>query len=307
MARRLLLLYFFLVPALIQGQEQDYDIFTYFENDTLKLNLDFFRADSASHNSPLILYVHGGGFAGGNRSHGHPFCRLLSENGISAASISYSLSMKGKNFSCEGILTEKIKAIQMAAHQTRLATLWFLENAPEFAIDTNSIFLAGSSAGAEAVLQAAFMNPLEQGYFRDTLSSSFQYAGIISGAGALLDINMITHNNLIPVLSYHGTCDPLVPYHIAPHHYCPQTGSGYMMFFGSLAIHERLTALNCSSQLMTYCNEGHKHAGTPFIEAETHAVLDFIDRVMLGERFSIHMVFKSGNLCEMGLGFDFCY
>ena len=289
------------------GQEHNYETFTYFENDTMKLDLDLFRPDSGVDNAPLVIHVHGGGFSGGNRSHGQPFCRFLSENGIPAATISYSLSMKGKSFSCDGVLTEKIKAIQMAAHQTRIATLWFIKNAHDFGIDTNSIFLAGSSAGAEAVLQAAFMNPLEQGYFPDTLSASFHYAGIISGAGALLDINMITRNNQIPVLSYHGTCDPLVPYHIAPHHYCNQTASGYMMFFGSLAIHERLTSLNGSSQLMTYCNEGHKHAGTPFSEAEAPTVLDFIDRAMKGEKFSIHRVFKNEDICKMGVDFDFCH
>ncbi|MEX0982519.1 MAG: alpha/beta hydrolase [Bacteroidales bacterium] len=307
MLRKFLFPFFFLVPAIIFGQEHDYETFIYFENDTVKLELDLFRPDSGSVPSPLVIHVHGGGFSGGNRSHGHPFCRFLSENGIPAASISYSLSMKGKSFSCDGVLAEKIKAIQMAAHQTRIATLWFINNAPGPGIDTNSIILAGRSAGAEAVLQAAFMNPLEQSHFPDTLSASFRYAGIISGAGALLDINLITRDNKIPVLSYHGTCDPLVPYHVAPHHYCAQTASGYMMFFGSLAIHERLTSLNGSSQLMTYCNEGHKHAGTPFSEAETHTVLDFIDRAMSGEKFSIHRIFKGNDICKMGLEFDFCY
>lgn len=33
---------------------------------------------------------------------------------------------------------------------------------------------------------------------------------------------MITRDNMIPLLSYHGTCDPLVPYYIGPYHYCSQ-------------------------------------------------------------------------------------
>ena len=307
MFRKLLSVFLFFATLSNYGQDSsDFDTFIYFENDTVKLELDFFQPDSAGLRSPLVIYIHGGGFSGGRRSDGHPFCRFLAENGISAASIGYTLSMKGKSFSCDGILSEKVKAIQLAAHQTRLATQWFLENAGRFGIDSTKIFLGGSSAGAEAVLHAGFLSGAEDGFFSDSLPSNFKYAGIISGAGALLDINMITPGNIIPVLSYHGTCDPLVPYHIAPHHYCSQIASGYMMMFGSLAIHERLTAMNGCSQLMTYCNEGHKHAGTPFYGDETQTVLDFIHRTIDGEKFNIHRIFKHGDICEMGLDFVFC-
>jgi poly(3-hydroxybutyrate) depolymerase len=299
-------LFIFLFFATISTDGQDFNTFIYFENDTVKLELDLFQPDSTEFYSPLFIYVHGGGFSGGRRSDGHPFCRFLSENGIPAASIGYTLSMKGKSFSCDGILSEKTHAIHLAAHETRIATQWFLENADRFRIDTSKIFLGGSSAGAESVLYAGFLNGAKDRFFSDSLPSNFRYAGIISGAGALLDINMITPENVIPLLSYHGTCDPLVPYHIAPHHYCSQIAPGYMMMFGSLAIHERLIALNGSSQLMTYCNEGHKHAGTPFYGDATETVLDFIQRTIDGEKFNIHRIFKNDETCEMGLNFVFC-
>lgn len=300
------LLFVFLFFATISTDGQDFNTFIYFENDTVKLELDLFQPDTAELYSPLVIYVHGGGFSGGRRSDGHPFCRFLSDNGISAASIGYTLSMKGKSFSCDGILSEKTHAIYLAAHETRIATQWFLENADRFRIDSSKIFLGGSSAGAEAILHAGFTDILENGIFADSLPLCFRYAGIISGAGALLDINMITPANKIPVLSYHGTCDPLVPYHIAPHHYCSQIAPGYMMMFGSLAIHEKLTSMNGCSQLMTYCNEGHRHAGTPFYGDETKTVLEFIHRTISSEKFSIHRIFKHGEVCEMGLDFVFC-
>lgn len=306
MFRRLLFVFLIFATNSNYGQNSDYDTFIYFENDTVSLELDYFQPDSAGLHSPLVIYVHGGGFSGGRRGDGHPFCRFLADNGIPTASIGYTLSMKGKSFSCDGILSEKVKAIQLAAHQTRIATQWFLENAGRFGIDSSKIFIGGSSAGAEAVLHAGFINRSEGGLFVDSLPTNFRYAGIISGAGALLDINMITPDNMIPLLSYHGTCDPLVPYHIAPHHYCSQIATGYMMMFGSLAIHERITSLDGSSQLMTYCNEGHKHAGTPFYGDETQTVLDFIQRTLEGEKFNIHRIFKQGEICEMGLDFVFC-
>ena len=290
------------------GQDNnDYLTITYFENDTLSLELDYYKPDSLDDKAPLVIFMHGGGFSGGNRSYGRPFCQFMADSGIHAATISYSLNMKGRNFSCEGERSEKIRTIQLAAFQARIATDWFIRHAGEFQIDTSCIFLAGSSAGAEAVLQAAFWDTGVANYFPDTLSDDFTYAGVISGAGALLDINMINKQTAIPVICYHGTCDPLVPYHIAPHHYCNQIAPGFLMMFGGLAIHEKLGDLGVSSQLMTYCNEGHTHAGTPFNWPERYTVLDFIQRTIKGEYFYIHRIFNNGRECNLALDFPFCY
>ncbi|MCF8226384.1 MAG: alpha/beta hydrolase [Bacteroidales bacterium] len=289
-----------------QETEFDFSTVTYLKNDSASLELDFFRPGDSAVRSPLVIFVHGGGFSNGERSHGHPFCQILSDSGVSAASITYTLYMKGKNFSCEGMQSEKIKAIQLAAYQSRIATQWFISHYDSFNIDTNRIFLAGSSAGAEAVLQAAYWDTSAANFFPDTLSGTFRYAGVISGAGAILDLNMINKSTVMPTLCYHGTCDPLVPYHMAPHHYCDPTASGYMMFFGSLAIHEKITALNGNSQLMSYCGDGHKHAGTPFYGEETFTVLQFINRTLKGESFNIHRVFKNGEKCDLPQTYSFC-
>ncbi|MFC2089870.1 alpha/beta hydrolase [Bacteroidota bacterium] len=304
----MLLVLCFTVPnPLLSQNTYTFTTYTYHQDDSATLDLDLFLPDSQSAAAPLVLFVHGGGFSGGNRSHGHEFCQFLADKGIPAATLTYTLYMKGKNFSCGGILSEKVKAIQIAAYQTRLATQWFIDHASAFDIDTNKILISGSSAGAEAVLQAAYWNTKADNFFPDTLSPSFRYAGVIAGAGALLDINMINQQTKIPTLCYHGTCDPLVPYHIAPHHYCSQISTGYMMMFGGLAIYERLSDLNETVQLMSYCNEGHEHAGTPFYGAEKQVVLEFILRSLNNESFNTHQVFNNGEECKMGLDFYFCY
>lgn len=289
------------------SQEYHFNTFTYQVEDTTALELDYFQPDSAPENAPLVIFLHGGGFSGGERSHGHPFCQALADSGIHAATLSYTLSMKGKSFSCDGVLSEKMKAIQLAAFQAQLATNWFLDKAELFGIDTTLVFLAGSSAGAEAALHAVYQDTSGQNFYPDTLPCSFRYAGVISGAGALLDINMIDEHTMVPTMCYHGTCDPLVPYHIAPHHYCNQIAPGYMMMFGGLAIHERLTGLNGSSHLMSYCGDGHKHAGTPFYGAEIQTVTEFIRRTERGEKFNIHRIFKNSEPCELGIDFVFCF
>jgi acetyl esterase/lipase len=295
------------ITIVTASQEYHYNTFTYLADDTTVLELDYFRPDSLTGGAPLVIFLHGGGFSGGVRSDGHPFCQALSDSGIHAASISYTLYMKGKNFSCDGILSEKVKAIQLAASQSQMAVNWFLDKADLFGIDSTKIFLAGSSAGAEAVLQSVYQDPSGEQYYPESLPPGFRFAGVISGAGALLDINMIDRDNMVPTLSFHGTCDPLVPYHIAPHHYCNQIAPGYMMMFGSLAIHERLTELNGSTHLMSYCGDGHKHAGTPFYGPEIQTVTAFIHRTVQGEKFNIHRIFKNSEPCELGIDFVFCF
>jgi poly(3-hydroxybutyrate) depolymerase len=280
---------------------------TYLESDSLSLELDYFQPDSCIEDAPLVIYLHGGGFSGGERTNGHEFCHFLANNGIPAATITYTLYMRGKNFGCDGILSKKVKAIQMAAYHSMIATQYFIQNAEEIGIDTNKIFLAGASAGAEAVLQAAYWDTTAVNFFPNVLSPCFKYAGVISGAGALLDINMINERTKIPAICFHGTCDPLVPYHIAPLHYCSQISSGYMMMFGGLAIYERLTDLNETVQLMSYCGVGHKHAGTPFFGREKNTVLEFIQQTSRGERFNVHRVFQNGEECNLGQDFVFCY
>ena len=297
---------FSVLPAVAQ-EDYEYETFTYYENDSVSVELDFFKPDSCSADAPLVIFVHGGGFSGGNRTHGRPFCQFLADSGINAATITYTLLMKGKSFSCDGILSEKVRAIQLAAYQARCATQWFIDHSASLGIDTTKIFLGGSSAGAEAVLQAAYWDTTNVNFFPDTLSSTFKYAGVISGAGALLDINMINDDTKIPTICFHGTCDPLVPYHIAPHHYCSQIATGYMMMFGGLAIHERLSELNETSQLMTFCGDGHKHAGSPFNDVGKYTTLDFIRRTLQGEKFSIHRVFRNSEPCDMGLDFVHCF
>lgn len=304
----------FIVVTIIVFQSSDlvaqdnfkFETYTYFHSDTLNLQLDYFEPDSLFESMPLVIFVHGGGFSGGNRGGGHEFCSFLAENGIPAATITYTLYMQGKDFGCGGVLPEKVKAIQFGAFDARLATTWFIKNAENFGIDTNKIFLAGSSAGAEAVLQAAFWDTSAVNFFPDTLSDCFSYAGLISGAGALLDLNMIHRGNSIPCLCFHGTCDPLVPYYIAAHHYCGQITPGYMMMFGGLAIYERLEELNVSCQLMTFCGEGHEHAGTGFHGPFMKNSLEFINRTLQGEKFSIHRVFNNGTECSMNLDFIHC-
>lgn len=295
-----------LVFSLQKANAQKMTTLTYFQNDTLKLDLDLFLPEKASDKKlPLLLYVHGGGFSGGDRNSGHSLCKYLAKNGYAAATISYSLYMKGKSFSCDGFLTEKIKAIQLGANDLWLATTFFIDNAKKYNIDVSKIFIAGSSAGGETALHATYWDFNTMKIYSNTLPENFKYAGMVSGAGAIMDLNLINKNNLIPMMLFHGNGDSTVPYATAAHHYCKTNASGWLMLFGSYSIFNHAKELKGSTSLFTYCGGGHEYSGILF-EKEQDILLDFLDDVLKGKNFQDHTIIPTGKRNEKSAVYSFC-
>lgn len=291
--------------AITTTQAQDFKTLTYFVNDSTKLELDLFLPKTKSkEKSPLLIHVHGGGFAIGTREWGHTIAKKAASNGYVSASISYTLYMKGKKFSCDGQLSEKVKAFQIAANQLWQATLFFIKNSEKYNIDTNKIFISGSSAGAETVLHAAFWDRNAMSLYPEKLPDTFKYAGLISGSGAIMDLNLITKKNLIPTLFFHGSCDPTVPYATASHHYCPPGSTGWIMLFGSYSIHNHIIGLNGSTHLYTFCGGGHEYSDELFSK-DPQAVIDFMNRTLKDEKEQSHTIIKTGKVCAKG-DYNFC-
>jgi len=268
---------------------QDYETYTYFQNDSLTLDLDLFLPDNPRQEDvPVVVYVHGGGFSTGERNSGHNLAKHLVENNIACASISYTLYMKDKSFGCDGILSEKVKAIRIAASQLWHATHYLIQKREQHYLDTSRIFIAGSSAGAETVLHAAYWNRSSMQLYEEVLPQKFGYAGVIAGAGAIMDLNLITEENKLPMMFFHGDEDPLVPYATASHHYCPPHASGWLMLFGSYSIAEHLRELNGTYSLTTFQGGGHSYAGA-FIHQNQQPLVEFINRVLSVEQFREHV------------------
>lgn len=268
---------------------QNFKTLTYYTNDSTKLELDLFLPKDAESATPLFIHVHGGGFSGGERHSDHDVCRYLATKGIASAAISYTLYMKGKSFSCDGILTEKVKAIQLAVNDLWQATLFFIDHSKEYNIDTSKIFISGSSAGAETVLHAAYWDQERMSLYPRQLPSGFKYAGLISGAGAIMDLNLITKENIIPTMLFHGSCDSVVPYSTAAHHYCPTGSPGWLMLFGSYSIFNHIKTLTPNAHLISYCGGGHEYSAEAF-HNDPASIYSFIQRAMKKEKDGKHEV-----------------
>lgn len=303
----ILFVFFFLIRNQLHAQTKYLDnVFddikkethTYFSkpNEDLKVDIYFSQKDSTAH-KPVLLYVHGGGFAGGQRDseRNHQFCMAMAKKGYVTATMSYTLVMKGQSFGCDQPAPNKIKTFRLAGQDISRAVRYMIQHRSEWSIDTSAIVIAGSSAGAEAVLHAAFWDKTREDSSGYILFQDFRYAGVISMAGAIISQDLINSTSAIPVQLFHGTCDNLVPYGSAPHHYCPADQPGYLMLHGAKSIADKLLELGEPYYLYTACNGGHEWASKPLTQ-NINEITDFLYLDVLNKhKRQIHIVNEKDN------------
>lgn len=204
-------------------------------------------------NGTTVLFVHGGSFTGGDPLNQKPFAEGMARRGYRVFVLKYRLYLKGKSFGCETATPEKLKAIQTAMEDVDDAGAFIVQHARAMGVDTARLFLAGSSAGAEAVLNAVF-NP----YTPKGAAPQRRYRGVLAFAGAVLDPNTLTGKAWVPLLLMHGTRDQLVPYGTAAHRFCHAADSGWLMMFGSHTILEEARRKGLPAVLYAYEGGGHE-------------------------------------------------
>lgn len=252
--------------------------FTY--TDTLKL--DYYSLNkNIDKQRPLLVIVHGGGFAGGKRNNPLEvnFSKKMASNGYAVASISYRLTRKGKSFGCDCPAEDKIKTFVAVSEDITEALLYLHKRANSLQFDLSKTILIGSSAGAEGVLNTVFM----RNHYRFNHIDIVPIAGVVSLAGAMIDKEYITEQNMIPALFIHGMKDKLVPFGTAPHHYCSTDSSGYVILEGAEAITSRLRKLNSSYILAVDPAGNHDWANLGY--AEIPLVDMFIQKLIIKKGF----------------------
>ena len=263
----------------------------YASKDGQELSLDIYTPENDTASSrPLIVFMHGGGFAGGSPKNPAEvkFAQMAARKGYVAVQISYRLTRKGKSFGCDYEAEGKIKTFHDAAEDFLDATEYMVSHQKEFRIDTSKVIVGGSSAGAEAVLQAVYNRNLL--FENPERYSNLKIIGVLSLAGAILDARYINGQNNIPALFFHGTSDNLVPYTTAPHHFCKPEEPGYLPLDGARTIATRLKDLNTSYALYTFEGAGHEISGMPFDEMP--GIFHFFKQVFLEGEFVQAEFFK---------------
>ena len=238
--------------------------------DTLKLDVYSPKNMKKTDSLPVLLWMHGGGFVGGDRAYPSEvrLAELAVENGYLGVFISYRLTRKGQptGFGCDCPKSEKLATFKNAAIDFLDAAKFVYQNRELLGADTNKIIAGGSSAGAEGMLNAVYMRE----YFVDNLKpyENVKFAGVFSLAGAMVNADYITMTNALPSAFFHGTDDNLVPFGNSAHHQCSAKRLGYIILDGSASIVEKLKKLEKPFYFYKVNGGKHELSSIPFEQME---------------------------------------
>ncbi|HIE91333.1 MAG TPA: alpha/beta hydrolase [Acidobacteria bacterium] len=225
--------------------------------------------------TPVLMYIHGGGWVGGSKE--SSVLRLLPwlEKGWAVVNVQYRLGA--------------VSLAPAAVEDCLCALRWVIRNAEEYDIDPDRIVVTGNSAGGHLALTTG-MIPASAGLDRQcpgneelSVAAIINWYGITDVADLLDGPNMKTYAvtwmgslpnrldiadrvspltyvraGLPPVLSIHGDADPTVPY---------QHG---------VRLHAELAKFSVANELHTVPDG--RHGG--FNREQTVAIFETIDRFL---------------------------
>ena len=253
------------------------------EREGEKLYFDHYPAVGVEGKAPCVIFAFGGAFARGTRADkGYlPYFKALTEAGYNVVSIDYRKHL-AKGIDTKGlkgaVITMK-NAVEYAAEDMLTATKVVIDNADRLGIDVTKIVACGSSAGAITALQAE--NMICNGDARAEQLGEFNYAGVISFAGAIFSVSGAPKwgQTPCPMMLFHGNADSNVPYNKAS-----AMGVG---FFGSQYIIKQLQKMDVSYWFYSAQYRDHAIAGDPMY-VNLHEIFSFMERVVVkGEKLQV--------------------
>jgi len=191
--------------------------------------LDLYLPNNAGGMTPVLMYIHGGGWVGGTKESNVLRVLPYLERGWAVVNVEYRLGA--------------VARAPAAVEDCLCALRWIIANAEEYNMDTSRIVTTGNSAGGHLALTTA-MIPASAGLDRECpgpedlrVAAVINWYGI-TDVGDLLDgtnlrnyavewmgslenrltiaqrVSPMTHvrSGLPPILSIHGDADPTVPY-----------------------------------------------------------------------------------------------
>ena len=216
---------------------------------------------------PLIVWAHGGSFLGGTSTDADvvALSQAFTKKGFVCASINYRLGLTPFDS------TGAIKAVLRAVQDMKASVRFFYKdnlNSNTYKIDTNNIFIGGSSAGAITALQYAYLNKsCEVNYYINptTLYSlggmegysgnqcySTKIKGVINLCGALGRYGWLEPGD-VPFVSMHGTIDGTVKYNRG----VVNPGIPLILLDGSRMLKEQANAIGITNPFYTWYGQDH--------------------------------------------------
>lgn len=219
---------------------------------------------------PLMLWVHPGGFLLGDKEVDDmvALCDSFAKRGYVTASIGYRLGFNPLSSSSAE------RAVYRGTQDVRAAIRYLMEYSDIYDIDTNYIFLGGSSAGAVATVHVVYADQDEVptsvtgGFFDPDLGCldctgnayvhDVSVAGFVNLWGALGDSSWIDSDETTPGLLIHGVDDDVVPFGVG-HPFGVITTP---LTDGSRSIHNQLDFHGINHGFIPFAGQGHEPHGT---------------------------------------------
>lgn len=255
------------------GYTAEYDVFygnaLRFDggSDSLRMNI-FKPLGDTNTQRPLLVFVHGGGFYGGNRNQFDALCQWYAQRGYVTATISYRLGFNKLLFDYPFTFDfhEIIRAIYRGMQDTRGAIRFLKSRAEQDSTDVNRIALVGGSAGGFIALAATYIDlPSEKpssagnispfvfeprpdlGPIEGTLNlngHNTNVRAVVNIFGGMIDTNHVNSPNDPALFSYHQTQDPVVACgYNRPYWALPLVPDNYPNVYGSCVMNERFENL----------------------------------------------------------------
>jgi para-nitrobenzyl esterase len=244
-------------------------------NTVLKMDVYEPQGDTSTAR-PLILWVHGGSFIGGSKTDPDvlAWSQDFAEKGYVCASIDYRLGF----FPFDS--ANAVKAVVRAVQDLKAAIRFFYKDrltTNTYKIDTNHVYVGGSSAGAITSLHVAYLD--QECEVADYLNASTiaslggldgnsgnpgyssTVKGVLNGCGALARYSWLEAGD-VPVCSVHGTNDGTVKYNRG----VVNPGTPLMYLDGSRMVHERACAVGVENKFFTFANAPH----VPYVSSNAY-------------------------------------
>jgi len=269
--------------------------------------MDIYMPDGDTEiNRPVILYMHGGSFTGGDKSTSDcvDFCESFAKRGYVTASLNYRLATN-----LIGFLTSnetQYETVLKAVSDAKSAVRYFREsfaNGDAYGIDPNTIFAGGYSAGSVIAIHQAYIDNITDlpdsvtdnsgALFNvqtivDNLGGpnglegdagnygySSELSGVVSFAGGINNLSWIDSGDE-PLVSIQGTNDVTVSYNCAP-----GLNNAYVLTLcGAGEMHPQADLVGVINDKLIFSGEGHGWAASgnnnpKFIQA-TDFTSDFL-------------------------------
>jgi acetyl esterase/lipase len=271
---------------------------TYLVADGYESKLDVYAPRDKSRPRPTVIYIHGGGWVGGDKDASTLSILPYLQMGFAAVNVEYRLAREA--------------LAPAAVEDSRCALRWVIANAEEYGFDTERLVITGASAGGHlslttGMLQAAdgFDNRCavrlqEEGRgAADTEEVEMPVAAIVNWFGITDVPDLIAGENakvyavqwlgslpdrkdlaqrlsplehvradLPPILTIHGDADPIVPYEHA------------------IQLHQKLDAARVTNRLHTVPGGGHGVFSAEQYQEAYQVIRSFLHETFSQERGS---------------------